>query len=129
MARRNRRSPRRKTRSRRNGRPPARATRRRSPLYPIRHQTIRAPLTRVILLEGLHLLRVLTLLLLLLRKVLTLNLLLIGCLFARECLRFILMPAHQIGCLLSVSVLDLPPLRAGTLRRGALPLFFLQMLT
>jgi hypothetical protein len=67
-----------------------------------------------------------------LRKVLALSLLLVGRLLARECLRFILMPAHQICCLLSMSILDLPPIAAsssGLFRRGFLSLLLLlQML-
>src|ERR1700693_3517607 len=59
--------------------------------------------------------------------------LLAGRLLARERLRFILMPPHEIRCLLSVFILDLPPIGASAFcffRRGFLPLlFFLQMLT
>jgi hypothetical protein len=70
---------------------------------------------------------------LLLRKVLTLSLLLLGRLLARERLRFILMPAHQIRSLLGVFILDLPPIGAsspGIFRCGLLALLLLlEMLT
>lgn len=63
---------------------------------------------------------------------LALSRLLVGHLLARERLRFILMAADEIRCLLSVFVLDLPPIGATTLglfRCGLLPLLlFLQML-
>jgi hypothetical protein len=66
-------------------------------------------------------------------KLLTLSLLLLGRLLAREGLRFILMPAHQIRSLLSVFILDLPPIGACPFsfrRRGFLALLLLlQMLT
>src|ERR1700722_4062065 len=59
--------------------------------------------------------------------------LLIGRLLARERLRFILMPPHQIRCLLTVFILDLSPIGACPFRffrRGFLTLLlFLQMLT
>ena len=52
-----------------------------------------------------------------------------GRLLARERLRFILMTPHEFRRLLGMPIFDLPPLRSGTLGRGALSLFFLQMLT